>query len=239
MFTRTGADGSRVTSNRRLHRLIAFTAVSVLFGITSTVSALATQHQVTPQATPMAVVTNVDAVEDATLSHSAAARLAHPVVIHRATPLKATTRTVVRTVTITPKATTKVTAKATTKHTTVRKATTGRVAATQVVSARVRTISRYIDAPGSQKAIDSCKLVLWTHSPLWLAGHNWCGWQWLAYVPTGSTVRVSSGAAAGTYVVTGHLRLSRQSGSLPHVDADLVLQTCIGSGTGLTLLRRV
>jgi hypothetical protein len=130
-------------------------------------------------------------------------------------------------------------AKATTStRATVRKTTTT-VAATHVVSAKVRTITRYTDAPGSQKAIDSCKLVLWTHSPLWLAGHNWCGWQWMAYVPTGSTVRVTSGAAAGTYVVTGHLRLSRQSGSLPHVKADLVLQTCIGSGTGLTLLRRV
>ena len=140
-----------------------------------------------------------------------------------------------RAVTITRKAA----AKASTKHATVRKAATRSVAATHVVSARIRTISHYTDAPGSQKAIDSCKLVLWTHSPLWLAGHNWCGWQWMAYLPTGSTVRVSSGAAAGTYVVTGHLRLSRQSGSLPHVDADLVLQTCIGSGTGLTLLRRV
>jgi hypothetical protein len=236
MFTQTAADASRVTSNRRLHRLTAFAAVSVLFGITSTVSALATQHDVTVPATPTAVVTNVDAVEDAALSHAAAARLAHPVVIRtvRATPVKATTRTVVRTVRVTPKAT----AKATTKHTAVRKATTT-AEPTHVADARIRVISHYTDAPGSQKAIDSCKLVLWTRSPLWLAGHNWCGWQWMAYVPTGSTVRVSSGAAAGTYVVTGHLRLSRQSGSLPHVDADLVLQTCIGSGTGLTLLHRV
>ena len=243
MFTRTGADASRVTSNRRLHRLTAFAAVSVLFGITSTVSALASQHEVTSQATPKAVVTNADAVEDSALSHAAAARLAHPVVIRtvRATPVKAmsvkaTTRTVARSVTVTPKAAVKA---APTKHAAVRTATTTPVAAAHVADARVRTISRYTDAPGSQKAIDSCKLVLWTHSPLWLAGHNWCGWQWMAYVPTGSTVHVSSGAAAGDYVVTGHLRLSRQSGSLPHVNADLVLQTCIGSGTGLTLLRRV
>ena len=52
-------------------------------------------------------------------------------------------------------------------------------------------------------------------------------------------MHVSSGRAAGDYVVTGHLRLSRQSGSLPHVNADLVLQTCVGTATGLTLLRRV
>ena len=239
MFTRTGADASRVTSNRRLHRLTAFAAVSVLFGITSTVSALASQHEIAPEAAPVAVVTNVDAVEDAALSHAAAARFSHPVVVRtvRATPVKAAAKPVVvkKAVATKPKA-----AKASTStRATVRKTTTKAVAATHVVSAKVRTISHYTDSPGSQKAIDSCKLVLWTHSPLWLAGHNWCGWQWMAYVPTGSTVRVSSGAAAGTYVVTGHLRLSRQSGSLPHVNADLVLQTCIGSGTGLTLLRRV
>ncbi|MBI1377369.1 MAG: hypothetical protein GC157_07800 [Frankiales bacterium] len=101
-----------------------------------------------------------------------------------------------------------------------------------------RVISRYVDAPGSQAAIDRCNLVLWTHQPLWLAGHNYCGYQWLAFVPTGTTVRVTSGVAAGTYVVTGHQRLDRQSGALPHVSADLVLQTCVGSATGLTLLRR-
>lgn len=101
------------------------------------------------------------------------------------------------------------------------------------------TISRYVDAPGSQAQIDKCKLVLWTHSPMWLAGHNWCGYQWMAFVKAGTTVKVTSGPAAGTYVVTGHKRLTRQSGSLPTLSADLVLQTCVGSGTGLTLLRRV
>jgi len=102
-----------------------------------------------------------------------------------------------------------------------------------------RTIARYLDAPGSQKAIDRCNLVLWTHHPYWLAGHNYCGFQWMAYLTTGSLVTVSSGPARGTYRVTGHVRLNRQSGSLPHVSADLVLQTCVGSATGLTLLRRV
>jgi len=101
------------------------------------------------------------------------------------------------------------------------------------------TISSYVDAPKSQQAIDSCKLVLWTRSPLWLAAHNWCGYQWLATVPTGKTVTVTTGPAAGKYIVTGHLALNRQSGTLPAVDADLVLQTCVGSGTGLTLLHRV
>ena len=44
---------------------------------------------------------------------------------------------------------------------------------------------------------------------------------------------------AGTYVVTGHVHLTRQGGAMPRTSADLVLQTCIGSGTGLTLLQRV
>jgi hypothetical protein len=239
MFARAGADASRVTSNRRLHRLTAFTAVSVLFGISSTVSALASQPEAAPPAAPVAVVTNVDAVEDAALSHAVAGRLAHPVLVVTAVPAKpkAVARSVVATKTVAAKP--KAVSRSTSTRTTVRKTVTTSVAATHVVSAKVRTITRYADAPGSQKAIDSCKLVLWTHSPLWLAGHNWCGWQWMAYLPTGSTLRVTSGAAAGTFVVTGHLRLSRQNGSLPHVKADLVLQTCIGSGTGLTLLRRV
>ena len=127
----------------------------------------------------------------------------------------------------------------------MRKTTSKKVSNTSTAQGAVasvtshRTISRYVDAPGSQKAVDGCNLVLWTHAPLWLAAHNYCGYQWLAYVPTGSTVTVTKGAARGTYVVTGHLRLSRQSGTLPKIAADLVLQTCVGNGTGLTLLRRV
>ncbi len=101
------------------------------------------------------------------------------------------------------------------------------------------TISRYTNAPGSQAAINDCQLVLWTTRPMWLAAHNHCGYQWLATVPTGTVVTVTTGVAAGTYVVTGHIRLARQSGSLPAPKADLVLQTCVGTGTGFTLARRV
>jgi hypothetical protein len=233
MFPRTADDTRNVTSNRRLHRLAAFTAVSVLFGVTSTVSALATQHDAAPQAAPAAVVTNVSATEDAALTAKTALQYA-PAATRTAVPVKKVTTTVVKAKAV---STTKVQAKATTKaKATTRKTTT---AAAKVVTAGTRTISSYVDAPGSQKAIDSCKLVLWTHSPLWLAGHNWCGWAWMATVPTGTIVKVTKGAAAGTFVVTGHVRLSRQSGALPTVHADLVLQTCVGSGTGLTLLRRV
>ncbi len=225
-----------MTSNRRLHRIAAFTAVSVLFGITSTVSALATQHEATPLAAPVAVVTNLTATEDVALTRSSAGHYADAVVVRttKATHAAVATKPVAKRAATPVKAKAKAKATSTTRKTTVRKAS-----ATHVVSAGTRVISSYSDTPGSQKAIDSCKLVLWTHSPLWLAGHNWCGWQWMAYVPTGSTVKVLGGAAAGTYVVTGHLRLQRQSGSLPRVNADLVLQTCIGSGTGLTLLQRV
>ena len=106
-------------------------------------------------------------------------------------------------------------------------------------SGKTITLGRYVYAPGSQSAIDKCQLVLWWTKPMWLAAHNYCGYQWLAFVPTGTTVVVPSGKAAGTYKVTGHKRLSRQGGSLPSVNADLVLQTCVGSGTGLTLLQRV
>jgi hypothetical protein len=223
-----------VTSNRRLHRIAAFTAASVLFGITSTVSALATQHEATPLAAPVAVVTNLTATEDVALTRSSAGHYADAVV----TRTTKATHAAVATKTVATRTATPVKAKAKAKVTTHR-ASARKASAAHVVSAGARVISSYSDTPGSQKAIDSCKLVLWTHSPLWLAGHNWCGWQWMAYVPTGSTVKVLGGAAAGTYVVTGHLHLHRQSGSLPSVNADLVLQTCIGSGTGLTLLRRV
>jgi hypothetical protein len=115
------------------------------------------------------------------------------------------------------------------------KATTAKAAP----AAKTITISRYTNAPGSQAAIDKCQLVLWSSSPLWLAAHNWCGYQWLAYVKTGTHVVVTSGAARGTYVVYDHMRLGRQSGAMPRTSADLVLQTCVGSGTGLTLLHRV
>jgi hypothetical protein len=101
------------------------------------------------------------------------------------------------------------------------------------------TIKSYVNAPGSQHAVNACNLVLWTTKPLWLAAHNYCGFQWLATVPTGKVITITKGAAAGRYVVTGHLRLGRQSGALPAVNADLVLQTCVGSGTGLTLARRI
>lgn len=118
-----------------------------------------------------------------------------------------------------------------------------RAAAASVPSGRSAgrriVIDRYTVALGSQAAIDDCKLVLYWDQPLWFAAHNYCGYQWMANVPVGTTIVVRSGRAAGTYRVTDHARLNRQSGSLPRFDADLVLQTCMGSGTGFSLATRV
>jgi hypothetical protein len=214
-----------VTSERRLHRIVALAAVAVLFGVTSTVSALASGTEQEPVRTAAPAATAGEAPRPAA---EGSLRVAPSAVrVARQAPKPATTTTA--TATHAPAA----------KH--AARATPRRTSAGHAAKpvARHLTISSYVDAPGSQSAIDKCRLVLWTHAPFWLAGHNWCGYQWLAYVATGTTVTVTSGAAAGTYVVTGHLHLGRQGGALPHVDADLVLQTCIGSGTGLTLLRRV
>lgn len=73
-----------------------------------------------------------------------------------------------------------------------------------------------------------------------LQGHNWAGWQWLSDVPTGTVVTVTGGPAAGRYEVTGHAHTADQGGEYPDFrGAPLALQTCVGSGTGFTLLRRV
>jgi hypothetical protein len=206
-------------------------ASAVVFAATATGSALAwngSVQQVT--ASPAATLTQAS-TGDAPATRATVAPTVRPaaaVKVSSTVAAKAAPKTVV----VTKAVATKNVAKATTR-------TTAKATSTARVASRSVTISRYVDAPGSQAQIDKCKLVLWTHSPMWLAGHNWCGWQWMAFVKTGTTVTVTSGPAAGTYVVTGHLKLTRQSGSLPRLNADLVLQTCVGSGTGLTLLRRV
>jgi hypothetical protein len=245
-----------VTSNRRLHRIASFTAVCVLFGITSTVSALAsgtgTPDTSSTAASAPAVVSVVSGV-DPTPSDTTVAKVVRPLIVTPAVrPVAArvvapkavaTAASVTRTTQDKPAATpaAKPAAKPVAKP--VAKPATPVVAApveaAKAVTAKPITISSYVDTPGSQAQIDKCHLVLWSHHPMWLAGHNWCGFQWMAYVPDGTTVRVRGGAAAGTYVVTGHVRLKIQGGPMLRTGADLVLQTCIGSGTGLTLLRRV
>ncbi|MER5501322.1 hypothetical protein ABT096_29535 [Streptomyces sp. NPDC002561] len=100
-------------------------------------------------------------------------------------------------------------------------------------------ISFYRDCTGhAQECIDAGALTMYAGKIL--AGHNYDGYQWLSRVPVGRTVRVISGPLAGTYEVYGHLRVGRQGGSIPTFPGapELVLQTCEGSGTGFSLLRR-
>jgi hypothetical protein len=100
-------------------------------------------------------------------------------------------------------------------------------------------ISFYEDCTGhAQRCIDAGALTMYAGRIL--AGHNFMGYQWLSRVPVGRTVYVISGPLAGTYRVYGHLRVNRQGGALPGFgSADLVLQTCEGSGTGFSLLRLI
>ncbi|MFJ5103232.1 hypothetical protein [Streptomyces sp. NPDC088554] len=100
-------------------------------------------------------------------------------------------------------------------------------------------ISFYQDCTGhAQECIDAGELTM--YGGRILAGHNYLGYQWLSRIPVGRTVRVLYGPLEGTYKVYGHLRLSRQGGAIPSFGgADLVLQTCEGSGTGFSLARRV
>src|SRR3712207_16535 len=52
-----------------------------------------------------------------------------------------------------------------------------------------------VTAYGSQAAVDRCKLVLWQRSPFIVAAHNYCGYQWMSSVPTGTKIRISRGPA--------------------------------------------
>jgi hypothetical protein len=235
-----------VTTQRHLTRTVVLATASAVFAVAATGSALAWTGVGTvatgvraPSATPSAA----PAADPAPVRTATAAS---PVT---ASPSATPTRTAAPAAAAPAKAAAKPSAPAGTRSTSTRSTTpksTSTAAKPATVSASSAAtassslrINRYVDAPGSQKAIDKCNLVLWTHKPMWLAAHNYCGYQWLAYVETGRTVVVTHGAAAGTYVVTGHRRLTRQSGSMPSLHADLVLQTCVGKGTGLTLLRRV
>ena len=208
-----------MTGRPHLRRGLVVVAASALFAVTASGSALAWNGTVRAVSLPAAQRSVTAQAPDAVLRSSLVHRA--PVALASAPGVAAVASTRSRTSTV-------ASAKPQVPHT-----------ARSSSAPRTVTISRYVDAPGSQAQIDRCRLVLWTHAPLWLAGHNWCGYQWLAHVPTGTVVTVTTGAAAGTYVVTGHRTLHRQSGSLPSLSADLVLQTCVGADTGLTLLHRV
>lgn len=92
-----------------------------------------------------------------------------------------------------------------------------------------------------QRCIDAGTLTAYNMAatPI-LAGHNFDGYQWLSRVPVGRRVVVVSGPLAGSYQAYGHMRINRQGGAVPAFGgAALVLQSCEGSGTGFTLLRKV
>ncbi len=216
----------------------AATGSALAWNGVGTVTTAVRAASASPSADPTADPTSVRVTPDPKPTKAATTASAAPLVTASAAKppaAKASTPSATKTAVATPSST-KAKASSSTRSSS---SSSTRTEASRSVSSKGITISRYVDAPGSQKAINKCNLVLWSHKPLWLAAHNYCGYQWLAYVATGKTVVVTKGAAAGTYVVTGHLRLSRQSGAMPKVNADLVLQTCIGNGTGLTLLRRV
>ena len=90
----------------------------------------------------------------------------------------------------------------------------------------------YTSAYGSQASLDACILVEWT--PLWFAGHDYCGYAFWASLGMGSTITLT-GKNAGTYTVTKLVYLTTQGGKAPWFTHswDLVLQTCKGSGTQL------
>jgi hypothetical protein len=209
-----------VTGRPHLRRGLVVVAASALFAMTASGSALAWNGTVRAVSLPPVPRSTATQAPDAALRSALVHReLAAVAAAPRAAAVVTSTRT----------------STSTARSARPRTSSSARPTSTP----KAVTISRYVDAPGSQAQIDRCRLVLWTHAPLWLAGHNWCGYQWLAYVPTGTVVTVTTGAAAGRYVVTGHRTLHRQSGSLPSLSADLVLQTCVGADTGLTLLHRV
>lgn len=93
----------------------------------------------------------------------------------------------------------------------------------------------------AQKCIDAGSLTAYnTAATPILAGHNYMGYQWLSRVPVGKRVIVVSGPLAGTYRVYAHMTIGRQGGSIPSFgSANLVLQSCEGSGTGFSLLHRI
>lgn len=106
---------------------------------------------------------------------------------------------------------------------------------------KVTVIGSYASCPTApQRCIDNGSLTLYAGSKI-LGGHDYMGYAYLAQLPVGRTVKVTSGAVAGTYRVVSHQYLGRQGGSIPGFiySADLSLQSCQGSGTAFSLLKKV
>lgn len=108
------------------------------------------------------------------------------------------------------------------------------------------SISGAVDCSGNpQPCIDAGNLTY--YSGCWangecsqlIGGHDYMGFAYLNSVPVGTVVTVT-GPGAGTYEVYDHMWINRQGGDMPAFGgASLVLQSCSGSGTGFSLLRKV
>lgn len=94
----------------------------------------------------------------------------------------------------------------------------------------------YVSAYGSQASLDRCNLVEW--SPMWFAGHNYCGYAFWASLDKGRTITIT-GDKAGMYTVSYTVYVPYQGGPKPALPPhDLALQTCKGSGTQIILAEK-
>lgn len=109
---------------------------------------------------------------------------------------------------------------------------------------KVTYIRHYVycgaDARQAQRCINQGKLTWYRPAGVnTLAGHNYRGWYWLDDLPTGRTVRITTGKLKGTYRVYGHARVTNGRFPRSGLRAAVALQTCAGDGIGFSFLRRV
>ena len=92
-----------------------------------------------------------------------------------------------------------------------------------------------------QDVVDEDKLVTWTDSPCNIVGHDYAGWAFLAHIPIGTTVEVTTGPCAGSYEVVGHRWQGEKGTPIPDwfSNYDLILQSCVPDGLGFSTAMRV
>ena len=102
---------------------------------------------------------------------------------------------------------------------------------------------------GGQSSVGRCRGTLWLQAS-WptahsagttvLAGHNWCGYQYWAYLPKGAVVALVGRWGRARYRVTRHVYIGRESGNANGLFfGDLVLVTCLDRGMSLTYAVRI
>lgn len=91
-------------------------------------------------------------------------------------------------------------------------------------------------AAQAQPLIDQGKAVDYLNGHT-IAGHNYMGWAWFATVADGTHVTVDGGPLAGNYIVTGHYYTTADIWPTG-LNATLILQSCLGPGTGFSTLRK-